>query len=1763
MTGPSSIQDEYDIVSHEETALSPEDLEEIRNWLKPTDYLAESGEFRRHLSSQAPGTGLWICETDEYKKWHDSSEHGSLWIKGVAGAGKSVIAASVVNHLRTSEDCPVLFMFFRNIVAANFSPRALIQDWLTQLLPYSPRLQFSLQSHIKTSLIETSDSELFQLFLDGLSSVPKCFCIADALDEMDEMTPGNRPLLDRLNSLATYRPHSLKLLITNADIAAYLHHRFDKFPKTDNAQEIKQKVIDMLTMDQVEAVFLAEGPVDISTLEETLPVGLEQTYTSLLAKQREENGINIDTQVFVLEAVTHSSRPLRLNELASLMKSVLVATCCAPLIEVFEDETLQVIHHSFTEFLRGEMRNLQNVDATIAFPIIESGKAHKHMSMNCEQSDNMTTESSVTYQKPRHLIDPDEEHHKRSHLGLKEEKDLFNYRKARLRHPFLSYAVENWSYHAGLYGDVEDEELFSTVLGFLSPDDIAFRRWLVLQWGSTLKRLHIAAFLGLSYLALKLIKEGLQVSTVDAQERTPLVSLLIQHGSVPNAEDGRGLKPIHLAVKHASVVKVLLEAGVEPDTIKTKENHAGLLLGGEKITKGECAILYASQGGYSETIITMIPFCKPETRTESVLTILETTDVSANATTANVKCVQALISRGADVTQTSKWAPRHTSWRDDNDPSCRAILRIENNTALLIAAGAPLRNSRASPRVSALKALLEAGADLNKTHVHGDTPMNLVLRLDQAGGDPNKKGHYGETVLHWTENTESIDDHGSTPVFQILLARCNDDAVKKRCWFGLSSQSGIERFTKYLELNATNDHDAKTDVVDNFVLCPQDRLEKRIATDGVDPLSTNHAGDTLLHHAADLLRWIIGGTTALHVYQKKLAYGSTIHSKERIDFIDVINNRGQVDFEIRDNDGLTALHLASMRSEKNLSLLIDAGADLTRMPSIVCQILQLKTIDFNKKDGFGEPESVAFLLRYGADIRASTLEQNIWDAYDQRYEWLRSPARDVFRPQSSSPKTRPCSRAIGTIVKMLLDANADIAAVDKSKLTALDAALLAGCAEFVEVFAKDEALFEKATKALDNDEGTAKRAEGIRRNMRAHMELLRPRSALANLHENKLVLDEVIRSPFTYLGLLTDEDAAQLINTGFETNQLESSYNQLLRELMKPGHTEVAEQVSRVILHYSSYTALRERIEIDRKVQGFYYDSQVRTALQLACQQSKSNMLTLQFLIGKLRVNVNAQGARISADCQDRTHNRDIIPTGTALHILASADHSWQLEGMRYLLSHGADVNALDEEERSALHIAACGKKYKNDNVQGFWRLDMVRILLDYGANPNILDKTGLSPLHKASAAPDIMKDLLRRGADPAIGNRNPMFLAIYDQNLSALETLLDHGLSVDLLDEKYPSRMVDYKLTEPRKVYALLCAAFAEQLNTSVENSVPLLQALVQRGANLYLPLNDNETLLHFLFEFPEYEVLNALLREPCVSRIDFNYRDQRGRTVLIASCDWREVLPGYSYRHWDPKTPGPPLRILDRGADATLADNEGKTALHHLLENPGIPDDVIIQFINREEVAPTLFLKDIHGFSPFHYALRILRPKVCELLLSKGASMDPDPNGFTVLHNIASQCLKTRRKPPGSGHIDIELPEDYFDQCLALWQRFIAAGFSINIADNAGNTPLFTYLLSEDKDQRMEHSRECHLHHYDKLFPPNSRVDIFAVNEEVETALHVIARREKTYYTREGHDKAMFEAFMAKGLDPLKEDAKGRSALDAASAFEKNDIIAIFGRK
>jgi ankyrin repeat protein len=468
--------------------------------------------------------------------------------------------------------------------------------------------------------------------------------------------------------------------------------------------------------------------------------------------------------------------------------------------------------------------------------------------------------------------------------------------------------------------------------------------------------------------------------------------------------------------------------------------------------------------------------------------------------------------------------------------------------------------------------------------------------------------------------------------------------------------------------------------------------------------------------------------------------------------------------------------------------------------------------------------------------------------------------------------------------------------------------------------------------------------------------------------------------------------------------------------------------------------------------------------------------------------------------------------------------------------------------------------------VEGLWRLLAVQALLDHGADMNILDQESLCALHKASTAPVITRELLSRGADAKAGAYSPLFSAIFDQNLETLNILLDHGLSADQIAQTRHSRDVNPLLQRSRLVCPLLCASCVEQANRHIEDTLPLFTTLIERGVNLYLPLNDDETLIHFLFEWSEHAVIDALLQEPCVSRVDFSHREKQGRTILMAACDWRGTLPGYSTRARRPQIPqtGSPLRILDLGVDATVVDDAGRTALHHLMDNPGCPDEVLLEFMNREEVASTLFQQDSNGYTPFHCALGNLRPAICEAFLVKGVNLlEPDPQGRTVLHYIASQCLLKNRNLGDSSRTYRELGGEYFEKCVVIWRKFLAQGGSINAPDHDGNTPLHAYFSMLDPKSWKEKAETCHMDHYDTLFPKESDVDVFVANNVGETVLHTIASRAHSDCTVKGHDKELFVMMMNKGLDPLREDDKGRSALDIASACDKDDIVGLFGRK
>ena len=129
---------------------TPETIQRIRSWLQSTLYNIAGGEYHKHRASHVAGTGSWLTSSETYTKWLQSDEYGLLWIKGIPGSGKSVIAARLIDELaKSNPGCPVLFFFFRQIIDANHDSQALLRDWMDQLLEYSPPLQAQLKSYVR------------------------------------------------------------------------------------------------------------------------------------------------------------------------------------------------------------------------------------------------------------------------------------------------------------------------------------------------------------------------------------------------------------------------------------------------------------------------------------------------------------------------------------------------------------------------------------------------------------------------------------------------------------------------------------------------------------------------------------------------------------------------------------------------------------------------------------------------------------------------------------------------------------------------------------------------------------------------------------------------------------------------------------------------------------------------------------------------------------------------------------------------------------------------------------------------------------------------------------------------------------------------------------------------------------------------------------------------------------------------------------------------------------------------------------------------------------------------------------------------------------------------------------------------------------------------------------------------------------------------------------------------------------------------------
>ncbi|KAJ5263971.1 hypothetical protein N7478_011576 [Penicillium angulare] len=648
-----------------------ETVQELKTWLEKTDSDSPASEYRKHLNSHARGTGEWILETPQYKQWSQIAAVRNIWIRGIPGCGKSVVAASLISRLRRRGDGIVLFFFFREIIQTNRSPRSLIQDFCHELVDYSPPLVASLkklmQKHYTVASVPFEN--LWKSFITCLGSIKQpVFCVVDALDEMKRGKESDQFLDDFLNRKT---PDTVKVLLTSRqvphverhmngaclvdlrldrrnvdrDIAVYLTQRLEDSQlgiPLETAEVLKKAICDrgkgLFLYARLMFDKLLLHPDDISSQIDALPDGLGDMYSDILHEHASRSGTSSDFQRLILEWVIHSSRPMRLLELAVMVDSLPnrggldpsiaakmgIRTTCGPLLEDCDDGVVQIIHHSLTEFaLNRDVAHTQMSHQKRDFAALDSPSVHAMIARTCLQYLKNAT--------PKERIPLTDLEYGRVKTEKRAEIYLESY--------FLQYSVSEWLFHAANAPE-SDDNLFNAIIEFFQPENPTFEFWERL-WRydcecsyerpyrkdkELIPPLFIATHYGMKRLACHFLQNGTSPDICDTFNLTPLlyaiqrghddmVRLLLQHQARHDIGSNDGM-PVHVATEYnnVKVLQSLIAFGADLTTNKKKDSSGGKYrYYGESYEAPkiqETPFLIACRLGHIETLVLLMSYCQ-------------------------------------------------------------------------------------------------------------------------------------------------------------------------------------------------------------------------------------------------------------------------------------------------------------------------------------------------------------------------------------------------------------------------------------------------------------------------------------------------------------------------------------------------------------------------------------------------------------------------------------------------------------------------------------------------------------------------------------------------------------------------------------------------------------------------------------------------------------------------------------------------------------------------------------------------------------------------------------------------------------------------------------------------------------------------------------------------------------------------------------------------------------------------------------------------
>lgn len=174
-----------------------------------------SQQHRDTIAKHHQGTGQWFLEDEKFQTWLNTP-NGTLFCPGVPGAGKTIMAALVIEQLlRSVKDPqhPIVFIYCnykRQTEQSYMHMASTILRQILQVLPRIPQAIYDLSQHTPTL------EEITKALHEQLADVQGLTIVIDALDECQRSTRSD------LVSLIEEMQHKtqVRLMVTTRDFHA-------------------------------------------------------------------------------------------------------------------------------------------------------------------------------------------------------------------------------------------------------------------------------------------------------------------------------------------------------------------------------------------------------------------------------------------------------------------------------------------------------------------------------------------------------------------------------------------------------------------------------------------------------------------------------------------------------------------------------------------------------------------------------------------------------------------------------------------------------------------------------------------------------------------------------------------------------------------------------------------------------------------------------------------------------------------------------------------------------------------------------------------------------------------------------------------------------------------------------------------------------------------------------------------------------------------------------------------------------------------------------------------------------------------------------------------------------------------------------------------------------------------------------------------------------------------------------------------------------